>query len=154
VAKYPATPPRDVLDTSGTDRDFFAYTENTTDSGIDRRVSDLIAQTILNSILSQLQAGLTASPGGLTTGGKITEVTLNSSSWVALPPTALTDRNGMGLQNPNATAIKLNFDNTEPGYVGWRIAPNGETFLDVKDSIIVYAKAEVGNPTLVVMEIA
>lgn len=91
---------------------------------------------------------------GLTVAGKITEVALNSSTWTALPSTALTNRNGMGIQNPNGVEIKLNFDNTEPGYVGWKIAPNGETFLDVRDTIVIYAKSASSTPTVVIMEVS
>lgn len=96
----------------------------------------------------------TATASGLSTAGKITEITINSTGWTTLPTTALTSRNGIGIQNPNGVEIKLNFDNAEPGYIGWRISPNGETFLDIKDSVIIYAKAAAGTPTLTLMEVA
>lgn len=95
-----------------------------------------------------------ALPAGLNTGGKITEVTLNSSTWVALPATALTGRNGMGIQNPNGIEIKLNFDNAQAGYVGWIVRPNGETFMDIKEGVVIYAKAQSGTPIVVIMEVA
>jgi hypothetical protein len=91
---------------------------------------------------------------GLTIGGLVTEVTLNSATWTALPATALTDRNGMGIQNDSAIQIKVGFDNTEPGFVGWNVNPNGEFFVDITDSVIIYAKSASGTPTVTVMEVA
>lgn len=95
-----------------------------------------------------------ATAAGLSTAGKITEIAINSTGWTALPTTALSNRNGIGIQNPNGVEIKINFDNSEPSYVGWRISPNGETFLDIKDSVIIYARAAAGTPTLTLMEVA
>ena len=95
-----------------------------------------------------------AVPSGLTVSGKITVVALNSATWTALPVTALTGRNGVGVQNETAIPIKINFDNTEPGYIGWTINAGGELFLDVKDTVIVYAKSSAGTPSVTVMEIA
>jgi len=46
------------------------------------------------------------SPSGLTIGGKITEVVLNSTAWVALPLTALTSRNALNIQNNSGIEIK------------------------------------------------
>ena len=93
-------------------------------------------------------------PSGLSIGGEVTEVTLNSSSWTALPATALTSRNGMGIQNDSAVKIKVNFDPGETGFVGWTVQPSGEFFIDVSDAVIVYAKAESGTPTVTCMEVA
>ena len=93
-------------------------------------------------------------PSGLSTEGKITEVTLSDSSWTALPATALSGRNGMGVQNDSATQIKIGFDSGESGYVGWSVNINGEFFIDVTDAITVYAKAQTGSPTVTVMEVS
>ena len=112
-------------------------------AGAEQRMRVAIKSGIVNAL-----------PSGLTIGGKITEVTLNSTTWTALPATALVDRNGMGFQNDNGIKIKVGFDNTEPGFVGWSVNANGEFFIDVSDSIISYAKAESGAPTLTVMEVA
>lgn len=98
--------------------------------------------------------GVSATPSGLSTAGVITVVTLNSTGWTALPATALTDRNGIGIQNDSAIQIKLNFDNLEPGYVGWNVNANGETFVDITDAVIIYAKSQSGTPSITVMEVS
>lgn len=97
---------------------------------------------------------ISANPSGLTIGGLISEITLSSASWTALPASALTDRNGLGIQNPTSTEIKLNFDSGEASFVGWSVAPSGETFIDITDSVTIYAKAASGTPTITIMEIA
>jgi len=94
-----------------------------------------------------------STPSGLTIGGKITEVTLNTSTWVALPTTPQTDRNAMGFQNLSNDVVSINFA-TPAGTIGWKVQANGELFFDVTDSIIVYAKAMTGSPTVTVMEIS
>jgi len=136
------------------DRKHKAFIENSTDGGVDNRVNDIDGNASLVSILAQLVSGLNTTPSGLTIGGKITEVTLNSLTWTALPTTALTDRNGLAFQNPNGVEVKIGFDNTETGYVGWAVNASGEFFIDVSDSITVYAKASSGTPKLVIMEVA
>jgi hypothetical protein len=95
-----------------------------------------------------------ATPSGLSVAGKISIVNINDSGWTALPAASLLNRNGMGIQNPNGTQLKLNFDNTEPGYVGWSVNPNGEAFLDVRDTVTVYAKAQSGNIDITIMEVS
>jgi hypothetical protein len=93
-------------------------------------------------------------PKGLNDQGLITEVTLNSATWTPLPASALLNRNGVGVQNDTSNNIKINFDNTVVGFVGWKIAKNGELFMDVRDNIIIYAKSQSGTPTVTIMEIA
>lgn len=97
---------------------------------------------------------LAVSPSGLSIAGEITIVTLSSGSWTALPVTPLTNRNAIGVQNQSGTEIKLNFDSGEAGYIGWTIKNNGEIFLDITDSVIIYAKAAAGTPSITVMEIS
>jgi hypothetical protein len=96
----------------------------------------------------------TAQFTGLSTAGRITEVTLNSSTWTALPSSALSGRNGLGIQNRSGTEIKINYDNSVPTYTGVTIINGAERFYDITDSIIVYAKSASGTPTIVVEEIA
>jgi hypothetical protein len=96
----------------------------------------------------------TFSPSGLKNGGRMTLVTLNTATWTALPALPLSDRNGLSVQNQSGVDIKLNYDNTEPGYVGSRLAPDGERFYDIKDTIIVYGKASAGTPTILIEEIS
>lgn len=93
-------------------------------------------------------------PSGLTTGGLITIVTINDSTWTALPPTALTARNAICLQNQSSTAIKINYDNTVVGYVGIEVGAGGQRYYDITDSIPIYAKSSSGNVDLAIEEIA
>jgi hypothetical protein len=93
-------------------------------------------------------------PSGLTNGGKVTEVTINSATWTALPPTALTDRNALGIQNVSAQDIKINFDNGVSGFVGMVIGPGSERTYDITDQIVVYAKSSSGTITINVEEIS
>lgn len=119
-----------------------------------------IGQTVMSGSLpvviasDQTEIPVTSKPAGLENQGLITRVTLNSTTWTALPASALVDRNGLGIQNDSNVKIKLNFDNTEPSFIGWGVNANGETFLDISNSVVVYAKSESGTPTITVMEVA
>ena len=98
-------------------------------------------------------------PSGLQNEGKITEVVLSSVAWTALPTTSLSNRNAMSVQNESGIVIKINYDNTEPGFVGATI-PGGsagfpaERFYNVTDAITIYAKAASGTPTVTVEELS
>jgi len=94
------------------------------------------------------------STSGLKTGGRITEVTVNSSTWTALPPTALVNRNALAVQNTSGIEIKVNYDNSEPGYVGMVVADGVERFYDIKDTILIYGKSSGADATLNVEELA
>lgn len=94
------------------------------------------------------------SPVGLKTSGKVTEVTLSTSAWTALPVTALNARNAISIQNRSGVEIKLNFDNTVSGYIGVYLPDGYERSYDITDSIVLYAKASVGTPTIIVEELA
>lgn len=96
----------------------------------------------------------TFTPTGLTVGGLMTIVTLDSTSWTALPATPLANRNAISIQNQSSIEIKYNYDNTTVGYVGAKIAADGERFLEITDSIIVYAKAASGTPSILVEELS
>jgi hypothetical protein len=99
----------------------------------------------------------TFSVTGLQNGGKVTEVTLSAASWTALPPTALSGRNAICIQNISAVEIKLNYDYTAAlpaGYTGVVIPSGAERFYDVGDTIVIYAKAQAGSPIIVVEEIS
>jgi hypothetical protein len=93
-------------------------------------------------------------PSGLNIGGLVTVVALSAGSWTALPPTALTDRNAIAIQNQSEIEVKINYDDTESGYVGIIIPPGGERFYDVGDNIDIFAKAASGTPDIVVEEIS
>jgi hypothetical protein len=96
----------------------------------------------------------TFSPTGLNIAGRMLLVTLDSTNWTPLPATPLADRNAISIQNQSLIEIKYNYDNTQVGYVGAKIAPDGERFLEIKDTIIVYAKAASGTPTILIEELS
>lgn len=91
---------------------------------------------------------------GLSIGGKVTEVTIDSTSWTPLPATPLAQRNALAIQNLSGIEIKLNYDNTIVGYVGMVVANGAERQYDITDAIVIYAKAASGTPTINVEELA
>lgn len=94
------------------------------------------------------------SPSGLKNGGKMTVVTLTDSEWTPLPPTALTKRNTISVQNQSAGDMKIQFDNTTVGFVGTLLSPNAERFYDITDSIIIYGKSRSGNIDILIEELS
>jgi len=94
-------------------------------------------------------------PSGLNIGGLVTVVELNSSTWTALPTTALANRNAISIQNQSDIEIKINYRSDVSGYVGMAVSPNGgERAYDITDNIVLYAKSESGTPSVVVEELA
>lgn len=91
---------------------------------------------------------------GLNKRGLITTVTLNDTTWTALPPTALVDRNAMRIQNQSAVALKTEYDNTVVGFDGMLIVAGGEVMYDIKDNIKVYAKCQTGTVNVKVEELS
>jgi len=95
----------------------------------------------------------TFSPTGLNVGGKITQVTLNDSSWTPLPATALSNRNAISIQNLSGYEMKINYQEAfdgSYGYVGM-VLPNGnERYYDIKDSILIYGRLATGSVSGVV----
>lgn len=102
----------------------------------------------------------TFTPSGLRVKGLITVVSIDDTSWTALPAAPLTvpsSRNAIGIQNCTNNEIKLNFtDGIGGGYIGWKIPPNSEFFTDITSDVIIYGRAESGAGTIdiTVMEIA
>lgn len=96
----------------------------------------------------------TIKPTGLNTAGKVTEVTVNDTTWTALPATALSARNAIGIQNLSGQTIKINFDNAVVGFVGMVIANGSERTYDITDAIIVYAKCQSGTAVVNIEEIS
>lgn len=87
------------------------------------------------------------SQSGLTVGGKYTEVTVTDAAWAALPATPLAGRNAIGIQNYSGSEIKINYDYTAAlpaGYVGMVIPNGNEKYYGIRDTILIYAKAEAG----------
>lgn len=95
-----------------------------------------------------------STPSGLNIAGRITEVTLNDTTWTALPLAPLTMRNAMRVQNPTSIEIKINYDPLVVGYVGIVVGPSGENYWDITDAIMVYAKSSSGNPVVNIEEIS
>lgn len=91
---------------------------------------------------------------GLNVGGLVTEVTLNDTTWTALPSSALANRNAISIQNSSAINIKINYSSGVSGYVGMTVGAGTERAYDITDNIVVYAKSESGTPTISVEELA
>jgi hypothetical protein len=91
-------------------------------------------------------------PSGLNVEGKLTQVTLNTSTWVALPTTALANRNAISILNTSTDDILIQYDNAAA--FGLTIGPDEERQYDITDAIIIYGKATVGTPTILIEELA
>lgn len=96
----------------------------------------------------------TATFSGLSVGGSVTVVALNATTWTALPASALDNRNALAVQNDSGVEVKVNYDNATVGYVGMTIRDKEERFYDITDSIVLYAKAASGTPSVNVEELA
>lgn len=94
------------------------------------------------------------SASGLKNEGRITIVSINSTSWTPLPAAALVGRNAMGIQNTSGVIIKYNYDPAISGFVGVIIAPSGERFMDITDNIVIYARSQSGTVEITVEEIS
>ena len=94
-----------------------------------------------------IAAGATFTPSGLTVGGLTTEVDINDASWVALPTTALTDRNALSVQNVSGFEMKVRYT-AAGGYNGMVIATGAERHYDITDSITLYGRAISGAGTV------
>lgn len=93
-------------------------------------------------------------PSGLRNAGRVTIVTINSATWTELPPTALTDRNAIAIQNLSGQEIKINFDDSVAGYVGIVVSDGSERAYDITDDIKIYAKSNSGTAVLNIEEIS
>jgi len=94
------------------------------------------------------------SPSGLNIGGLITEPTVNSLTWTALPTTPLENRNAINIQNNSDQDIKINFSDSIVGFVGIIISAGTERFYRITDSIIIYAKTEIDTAVITIEELA
>lgn len=97
---------------------------------------------------------VTASFTGLRIAGLITEVELSDSEWRPLPATPLANRNALSIQNVSGTNMKINYTDTDPGYTGVQISSGAERFYDITESIVIYGKAQSGNPKIIVEELS
>lgn len=101
-----------------------------------------------------VDGSFSATFSGLSVGGQVTEVTIDNTSWTALPATALLNRNAIAIQNRTGQEIKINYDNSEPGYVGIVIDDKSERFYDITDDILIYAKSKTSSCVVFVEELA
>ena len=85
-------------------------------------------------------------------GGKTTIVTINNITWTALPPTSLTNRAAISVQNRTGQEVKLNFDNTTLGYVGVVLDDGADRYYD-NGSAIIYAKSLSSSCALAIEEL-
>jgi hypothetical protein len=122
-----------------TDREFAKFKVDPVDGGTDVRIF--------------VQGG-TVGPSGLNIGGRYTEITINDTTWTALPSTPLPDRNAISIQNQSGEELKLNYDSLEPSYVGITVINFGERHYDITDSVIIYAKSKTGTRVIGVEEVA
>jgi len=88
---------------------------------------------------------------GLTIGGRVTQVTIDDTTWTPLPLVPLASRNAIGIQNTAGFEIKLQYDPTVVGYVGVKMGIEGERYYDITDAIPIYAKAAPGSGTVSVI---
>lgn len=93
-------------------------------------------------------------PTGLNNGGLMTEVEINATTWTALPPAPLLNRNAISIQNSSNLEIKINYRDDIVGYVGMVMVAGGERFYDITDAIQIYAKSLSGTPTINVEELS
>lgn len=91
---------------------------------------------------------------GLISGGMISAVELNDSAWTQLPPTALSGRNAMSIQNDSGKDILLNYSISAPFTVGIKIPDGGERQYDIADSIPLYGVCSSGTCLIIVEELA
>lgn len=72
--------------------------------------------------------------------GKITIVNINANSWTPLPSVARSGRVSISIQNLSGFPIALNYD-TPAGFIGKIYEDGTEIVRDIKDDLIIYAKA-------------
>lgn len=113
-----------------------------------------IRTRITNSTSERVPVDGSFSPSGLKNSGLHTEVSINDSTWVALPSTALTDRNAIAVQNNTNVVVYINHSNSATIQTGMRIQPGGERTYDIKDTIVIYGMSDSGNQTLDVEELS
>ncbi len=100
------------------------------------------------------------SVSGLKVGGKITTI-LVSTTALALPATALTDRNAIAIRNLSDTDILyIGFDtlitaNDVLGTTaGWQVGPQENLQFDITDAVVIYGIAASGSIKVQIMELA
>lgn len=87
---------------------------------------------------------------GLSIAGRYTEVTLDDTTWTALPAIPLTARNAISVQNESLFSIRINYDPLTVGWKGSLVTPGNERYYDARDTIVLYGKAAPGSGTITI----
>jgi len=104
--------------------------------------------------------GTVFSPTGGGSTGTTFQVGINNTGWTLVPANVIDNIVSLNIQNNTGQNVRLNFDNTEPGFLGQQLADQQEriytlfprAIADV--TFLVYAKSELGAVTLDVEAIA
>jgi hypothetical protein len=98
----------------------------------------------------------TFTDSGLSIAGLISKVSINETTWTALPLTPQTDRNTLCIQNRSGQGMYINFTGSDVDATlkGWYIPNNGVQNLKLTDSIIVYGKSETSTVDILVKELS
>ena len=83
-----------------------------------------------------------------------TVVALSSSSWAALPATALIGRKSIAIQNQSGPSSVLLLNFTGTGSDGWRVPNNSSRVLSVDATVTVYGRMISGTGSVLVEELA
>lgn len=102
------------------------------------------------NVVGEFDANVTTTPSGLQTSFKIRLFEVTDTA-IALPTTALTDRNSLSIRNLDQVEIlyigdsNVEADEGVGDTAGWQVGPNETVNLDIKDTIIIYGIAESGK---------
>ena len=98
--------------------------------------------------------GLSVYPNGLRNGGRITQVTLNETTWTALPLTPLADRNALAIQNFSGKNIAINYSDQILNFTGIIIPDLAERSYNITETIVLYGKSQKGSAVVTVEELS
>lgn len=92
---------------------------------------------------------------GLSLQGRVTMVSLDATSWTALPAVSLPMRNSIAIQNQsgNGNVVMLNYSASAPAE-GIFIEDGGYRSMAITDQISIYARMASGIGTVAVEELA
>lgn len=113
----------------------------------------------VNTIVSSGEISGTFTPSGLNVELKVTTLVVGDTA-VALPATALDNRNSISIQNKSSNTIYIgNSDVTADTVVGttsgFELLPNGFINFDITDNVVLYGRCETGqSATVKVLELA
>lgn len=93
---------------------------------------------------------------GLAVGGRVQIIALDDTAWVALPSSALANRNTIIIQNQsgNGNIILLNYDSSASFSEGFRIEDGGYRGTGLTASVTIYGRMLTGSGIACVEEIA